>query len=61
MASFNDIQYCIIVHGSYESIIMLEKCGRLDLTVYFISYEQSAPMAIEKIKTLGAVLELPAK
>ena len=24
------------VHGSYESIIMLEKCGRLDLTVFHL-------------------------
>jgi hypothetical protein len=29
--------------------------------MYFTSNEQSATMAIEKIKILGAVLELPAK
>ena len=31
------------------------------ISQFFTSYEQSAPMAIEKIKTLGAVLEVPAK
>ena len=31
------------------------------ISLFFISYEYSAPMAIEKIKILGAVLELPAK
>ena len=25
---------CLRIHGSYEWIIMLEKCGRLDLTVF---------------------------
>ena len=39
--------------GSYEWIIMLEKCGRLDLTVFH-------RMEIEKIKILGAVLEVQA-
>ena len=28
-------------------------------SLFFISYEKSAPMAIEKIKILGAILELP--
>ena len=51
------------IHGSYEWIIMIEKCGRLDLTVFHLIWEIGTYllMAIEKIKILGAVLELQAK
>ena len=38
-----------------------EKYEGAQISLFFISYKYSAPMAIEKIKILGAVLELPAK
>ena len=44
-------------HGSYEWIIMLEKCGRLDLT-HMSNWHL---WQMKKIKILGAVLELLAK
>ena len=54
--------FCIswsTTHGGYKWIIMLEKCGYQDLHVFHLKWW--APMTIEKIKTLGAVLELPAR
>ena len=30
------LEYLTIVHGSYEWTIMLEKCGRLDLTDFHL-------------------------
>ena len=39
---------------------MHEKCGRLEIAMDFGKNEGLAPMSIEKIKILGAVLELPA-
>ena len=47
-------------HGSYELIILLEKCGRLDLTVFHLMWVIGT-YGNWKIKILGAVLELPAK
>ena len=54
--------FCIswsTTHGGYKWIIMLEKCGYQDLHVFHLKWW--APMTIEKIKTLGVVLELPAR
>ena len=41
--------------------IIYPKNVRAKVAIYFTYDEYSAPMAIEKIKILGAVLELPAK
>ena len=51
-----------LIYGSYKYkwIIMHEKCRRLDSNGFHLN-EALAPMAIEKIKILGAVSELPAK
>ena len=45
---------------SIEKIITL-KNARAWVSMVFISNVELAPIAIEKIKILGAVLELPAK
>ena len=34
--AFSEYMNFTTVHGSYEWIIMLEKCGRLDLTVFHL-------------------------
>ena len=54
---FELLGWCV---ATYKLIIMLEKCCA-QISLFFTSYEWSALMAIEKIKILGAVLELPAK
>ena len=43
-----------------NKLLYLKNAGA-HIALFFTSYEKSAPMAIEKIKILGAVLELPAK
>ena len=52
---FSLISYFILNSHSLAKFIMYNKLGLIS------SIEISAPMAIEKIKILGAVLELPAK
>ena len=52
------IYYMVI--GSYEWIIMLEKCGRPDPTVFHLIWVIGT-YGNWKIKILGALLELPAK
>jgi hypothetical protein len=62
-----------VIHNSAPSVVQRRQCGirindllRLknastQISLFLTSYEQLAPMAIEKIKILGVVLELPAK
>ena len=45
--------------ATYE-LLCLKNVGT-QISMFFTSNEESALMAIEKIKILGAVLELPAK
>ena len=47
-------------HTTYRKIITL-KNARAWVSMVFIHNVKSAPIAIEKIKILGAILELPAK
>ena len=47
-------------HGSYELIIMLEKCGRLNLTVFHLMSNRHLWQQ-KKIKILGAILEISVK
>ena len=43
-----------------DKLLCLKNAGT-QITMFFTSNENTAPMAIEKIQILGAVLELPAR
>ena len=48
-------------HTGYIEVFMQGKCGRDTETTFELKKKGLASMAIEKIKILGAALELPAK
>ena len=52
---------CLLLLKSVSNELLCLKNAGAQISLLFTSHEQSAPMAIEKIKILGTVLELPAK